>query len=58
MEYISVVGHVFFFSRQENYLCGIPRAAAHLMLWTRGEFLLAVLLTRRRFVFRALSFRI
>ena len=35
-----------FLSGQENYLCGIPRAAAHLMLWTRGEFPLAVLLTR------------
>ena len=37
---------VFFLSRRENYLCGIPRAAAHLMLWTRGEFPLVVLLTR------------
>ena len=36
---------VFFLSRRENYLCGTPRATAHLMLWTRGEFLLAVLLT-------------
>ena len=35
-----------FLSGWENYLCGIPRAAAHLMLWTRGEFPLAVLLTR------------
>ena len=48
----------FFLIRQDNYLCGIPRVAAHLMLWTRGEFLLAVLLTTRRFVFCALSFRI
>ena len=47
MEYISVGGHVFFFlSRRENNLYGIPRAVAHLMLWTRGEFPLAVLLTR------------
>ena len=46
MEYISVDGHVFFLSRRENYLCGIPRVAAHLMLWTRGEFPLALLLTR------------
>ena len=47
MEYIFVSGHVFFFlSKRENHLCGIPRAAAHLMLWTHGEFPLAVLLTR------------
>ena len=37
---------------------GIPRAAAHLMLWTRGKFPLAVLLMRHRFVSRARSFRI
>ena len=47
MEYISVGGHVFFFlSRRENNLYGIPRAVAHLILWTRGEFPLAVLLMR------------
>ena len=37
---------MFFLSRQENYLCGIPWAAAHLLLWTCGGFPLALLLTR------------
>ena len=32
--------------RQENYLHGTPQAAVHLMLWTGGLFLLALLLTR------------
>ena len=52
----SVVMYIF--GSGGKITCGIPRAAVHLMLWTRGEFLLAMLLTRRRFVFRALSFRI
>ena len=32
--------------RRENYLHGSPRAAVHLMLWTGGLFLLALLLTK------------
>ena len=64
MEYISVGGYVYYFFIFYFFLsggkitCGIPRAAAHLMLWTHGEFLLAVLLTRRCFVSRTHSFRI
>ena len=36
----------FFILAGGKITCGIPQAAAHLMLWTRGEFPLAVLLTR------------
>ena len=47
-----------FFDWAGRSLSELPRVAAHLMLWTRGDSLLAMHLMRRRFVSRACSFRI
>ena len=52
----SVVMYIFW--PGGKIISGLPWAVAHLMLWTRGEFLLAANLTRPRFVSHACSFRI
>ena len=45
MEYMFLL-IALFLKRRENYVQGFPRAAAYLILWTGGMFLLALLLTR------------